>query len=443
MNTEERRQAYTAALQRMIQIETVSDPDRRSPQENFNAFRALLKELFPDVFTACEVMEFDGSLLLRWPGADPQALPVLFMNHQDVVPATAEGWQHAPFSGDITEGRLWGRGTLDDKGGLWAMLQAADELIREGSVPARDVWFESGCDEEVHGRGAETISAWLQEQGVRFEMVFDEGGDVVRDPIAGAKGLFAMIGVGEKSVVDLKFTARSEGGHASVPEKNTPLVRLGKFMSYVDRNQIFDVKLSPAIEEMLARIGPYMGKAGKVVENAGKLKKPVALLRPKLGGMIGALLSTTIAFTQAGGGEAINSIPREVWVMADMRCSHHQGQEDSIAAIAKIAKRYGVETEIVEKEAASGLADCKGKAFALVEEAVRQTIPGVDACVPYVMTGASDSRYFDKLCSQCIRFLPFTIESEQLESIHGIDEWVALDTLVPAVDYYRYLMTHL
>ena len=442
MDNAERTQKYTDALRRMIRIDTVSDPENRSPQANFDAFRDLLRELFPHVFEACSVQGFDGSLLLRWKSEGSGALPVLFMNHQDVVPAVAEGWQHAPFSGDIADGKLWGRGTLDDKGGLWAMLQAADELIAEGFTPARDIWFESGCDEEVRGHGAEAISRWLSENGVRFEMVFDEGGDVVRDPISGAKGCFAMIGVGEKSVVNLKFTARSDGGHASTPGRNTPLVRLGRFMSYVDRNQVFDAALSPAISEMLARLGPYMGRAGRLLEKADKLRKPVEILNPKLSGTIGALLSTTIAFTQAGGGEAINSIPREVWVKADMRCSHHQGQEDSIAKIAKVAKRYGVETEVLEKEVPSGLADHTGKAFRLVEEAVRAAIPGVDACVPYIMTGASDSRYFDRVCSQCIRFLPFSIDAAQMDSIHGVDEWVALDTLTPAVDYYRYLMQH-
>lgn len=442
MDNTQRTREYAEALQRMIRIETVSDPDNGSPQENFEAFRGLLRELFPHAYSACAVREFDGSLLLKWPGRDREALPVLFMNHQDVVPAGADGWQHAPFSGEVADGMLWGRGTLDDKGGLWAMLQAADELAAEGFVPPRDIWFESGCDEEVHGRGAAAISRWLQENGVRFEMVFDEGGDVVRDPIAGAKGRFAMIGVGEKSVVNLKFTARSDGGHASAPGKNTPLARLGKFMAYVDRNQIFDVELSPTLSEMLTRLGPHMGKAGKLLEKADKLKKPVEILKPKLSGMIGALLSTTIAFTQIGGGEAVNSIPREAWVVADMRCSHHQGQEASIAKIAKVAKRYGLETEILEKEVPSGLADCHGKAFRLVEEAVRATLPGVDACVPYIMTGASDSRYFDKVCSQCIRFLPFAIDGSQLDSIHGVNEYVDVETLVPAVEYYKYLMQH-
>ncbi|MBQ6583370.1 MAG: M20/M25/M40 family metallo-hydrolase [Mogibacterium sp.] len=439
--TDTRQQHYLDNLQQMIRIETVSDPSCCDP-EKFRQFRALLPELFPHIFSACEVREFDGSLLLRWKGQTGGKLPVLFMNHYDVVPARAEGWEHPPFAAEVADGRLWGRGTLDDKGGLWAMLQAAEELAAEGFVPARDIWFESGCNEETFGQGADAISLWLREQGIRFEMAFDEGGDILTEPISGAKRTFAMIGVGEKCVTNLRFTARSDGGHASTPGKDTPLVRLGRFMAYVDSHTVFDIRLSPTIAEMLARFAPYMGKAGKLLGNSGKLRKPIELLLPKFGAAANALVTTTIAFTQAQGGEAANTIPREAWVLGDMRCSHHQGKANSIAVITRVAKKFGLETELIEDGVESRLADYRGSAFRLVEEAVKATIPGVDACAPYIMTGGSDARFFDRVCDQCIRFLPFYITGQQMESIHGINECLNLDTLVPAVDYYRYMMQH-
>ena len=153
-------------------------------------------------------------------------------------------------------------------------------------------------------------------------------------------------------------------------------------------------------------------------------------------------MSTTIAFTMCGGGEAVNVIPSEAWVIGDMRCSHHQGQESSIKAISKIAKKFGLETEVIQREPESRLADFRGEAFLLVRQAVKTCVPGVDDCTPYVMTGGSDARFFDKLSDQCIRFLPFTIDAEQLDSIHGINEYVSTDTLVPAVDFYRFMYQH-
>ena len=437
----DRQDRYIEAFQKMIRIDTVSDPDNGSDPENFARFRGLMWELFPHIKEACEVKDFNGSLLMKWKGRDESVMPVLFMNHYDVVPASGD-WKYPPFSGEIAEGKIWGRGTLDDKGGLFAMLQAADELAAEGFAPERTIYFETACNEETLGQGADEISSWMLEQGIRLEMVFDEGGDIVCEPIGGAKGYFAMIGVGEKSVVNLKFTARSEGGHSSTPGKDTPLVRLGKFMSYVDRHRIFDVEMAPATAEMLKRLAPYMGKAGKVIENADKMKKPLAAVLPALGPAANALVTTTIAFTMAGGGEAINVIPREAWVTGDMRCSHHQGMEDSIKTITKAAEKFGLETEITEKSLESGITDHNGKAFRLVEEAVAASVPGVDACAPYIMTGASDSRYFSRLSDQCIRFLPYKISNEQMDSIHGVNECLDTDTIVPAVDYYRYMLTH-
>lgn len=440
--SDNRENKYIENLRKLIQIDTVSDPAAGSGPENFEKFRRLMWEMFPHVRKACELQDFNGSLLLKWKGKDTDKLPVLFMNHYDVVPADPDGWKYPPFSAEVADGKIWGRGTLDDKGGLWAMLQAADELASEGFIPERDIYFEMACNEETMGQGADEISAYLRDNGMRLEMVFDEGGDIVYEPISGVKANIAMIGVGEKSAVNLRFIARSEGGHASTPAKNTPLVRLGKFMAYVDSIPVFKVSMSPAVAEMLKSFAPYMGAAGKIVSKADKLKKPMEILLPMIGPAAKALLSTTIAFTQAKGGNAVNVIPREAWVLADMRCSHHQGMKKSIEAITKVAKRFGLDVEIVDASVESGLTDYTGKAYKLAEEAVMATVPGVDACAPYVMTGASDSRFFDRVCDQCIRFLPFKITSEQMDSIHGINEYVDISTLVPAVDYYRYMMTH-
>lgn len=437
-----RQERYIEGFRRLIMQETISDPDTGSSPEDFAKFREITWEMFPDIRNACEFRDFDGAMLLRWKGSDQSRRPVLFMNHYDVVPAKAEDWKYPPFSAEVAEGKIWGRGTLDDKGGFWAMLQAANELAAEGFVPSRDIFFEINCNEETFGEGARTIAEWLHDKGIRFDMIFDEGGDIVREPISVAKGTFAMIGVGEKSVVNMKFTARSSGGHASTPEKNTPLVRLGRFMAHVDRQQVFKVELPPAIAEMLMVMAPYSDRIGKLIGRADRLRKPLGMLMPALGATTGAMVATTIAFTQIGGGEAVNVIPGEAWVIGDMRCSHHQGQESSIRAITKIAEKYGLETEIIHREPESRLADHKGEAFRLASEAVMATVPGVDACAPYIMTGGSDSRFFDKLSDQCIRFLPFTIDAEQMESIHGINECVAVDTLVPAVDYYKYMYRH-
>jgi len=130
-----RRERYIENFRRLIRLETVSDPDCGSSPEDFAKFREVTWEMFPNIRKACEFRDFDGAMLLKWKGSDVTRMPVLFMNHYDVVPAKAEDWKYPPFSAEIAEGKIWGRGTLDDKGGFWAMLQAADELAAEGFVP--------------------------------------------------------------------------------------------------------------------------------------------------------------------------------------------------------------------------------------------------------------------------------------------------------------------
>ena len=429
---------YAKRLSRLIQVETVSrkgDPDRTG----FYRFHALLRAEFPNLFSVCSFEDFDGSILLRWQGREAQN-PILLMNHHDVVEASGE-WKYPPFSGTIADGKLWGRGTLDTKGGLWGMLQATDELVSEGFVPASDVYFMSTCTEETNGEGAERIATELYARGIHFAMILDEGGMILDEPIGGAKGEYAMIGVGEKGCADLKFIARSTGGHASTPGKNTPLVRLGKFMAAVENSRIFRSELSPTVAEMLHRISLSMAGPMRFALGHPRLLRPILTrLMPAVSTAAGAMLKTTIAFTMASGSEGSNVLPQEAWVVGNMRYSHHQGGKDSIEAIARLAKKYDVETVVLDGGVDSPLSDYHSEAFRLVERAVKHAYPTVRTS-PYVMTAASDSRFMSRLSDHCLRFAPFRITNEQMSCVHGIDENVDLSTLAPAVDFYRYIIT--
>ena len=432
---------YAETLSRMIRMETISHIGQTDVSK-FRAFHDLLRELFPQVFKVCEITDFNGSLLLRWPGKispEPKGQGLLLMNHHDVVAATGE-WEHEPFSGDIAEDKVWGRGTLDDKGPLWGMLQAAEELIEAGFVPGRDIWFESACTEEIAGEGTQQIARYLRDRGYRFEMVLDEGGMILTEPIAGAKGTFAMIGVGEKGCADIKFIAKSNGGHASAPPKDSPLVRLGKFMSYVDSNELFEIRLSPVICEMLKRLAPTMeGITAKAMCNPETFGPVIKRVMVSKSATAAALLKTTIAFTRSCGSDGNNVIPDEAYVIGNMRYSHHQGWESSLNTITNAAKRFNLQVEVLDPGVASPVSDWNSKAFQLVEEAMVSVFPGYHAS-PYIMTGASDARFMSIVCDHCIRFAPFHITDEQLSSIHGLNENVDISALEPAVAFYKYII---
>lgn len=433
-----RTNTYAQQLSKLIQAETISC-DHQPDKTKFYQFQNLLRELFPHIFKVCQFEDFHGSFLMRWIG-ESSANPILLMNHQDVVEAPG-GWKYPPFSGTIADRKLWGRGTLDTKGGLWAMLQAANELAEADFKPKNDIYFMSGCNEETDGSGAEEISRTLQQRGIRFSMVLDEGGMIMHEPIGGANGTFAMVGVGEKGCVDLKFIAKSAGGHASTPGKNTPLVRLGKFMAAVEKSNIFKADISPAVTEMFKRISTTMKQPLRFVLGHPRLFKPLLLqVIPNVSATAGAMLKTTVAFTMASGSEGFNVLPHEAWVVGNMRFSHHQGEKDSIRVIKKLAKKFDIETVVLEPGFASPLSDYHTDAFALVEKAISTVFPGVITS-PYVMNGASDCRFMSRVSDNCLRFAPFQITDKQMDSIHGIDENVDLKSLVPAVEFFKYIIT--
>ena len=434
----ERTKQYAEKLSTLIQVETVSSK-MQADKSAFYHFQDVLRAQFPHIFSVCTFEDFNGSFLMRWQGNNPENQPFLLMNHQDVVEASGE-WKYPPFSGTIADGKVWGRGTLDTKGGLCCMLQAADELAAEGYVPARDIYFLSTCTEECDGVGAETISHALQERGIRFDMVLDEGGMILDEPIGGAKGAYAMVGIGEKGCVDLKFIACSEGGHASTPGKNTPLVRLGKFMAAVEKKNLFQAKMSPTVCEMFKRLSLSMRGGMRFLLGNARLFRPLLVkIMPVVSNTANAMLKTTVAFTMSGGSFGANVLPQEAWVIANMRYSHHQGGKNSIDAIKKLADKYGIQTEILDPGYESSLSSYKSEAFQRIERAVEKVFPKVRTS-PYVMTGASDCRYMGRVSENCLRFTPLFINGEQLDSIHGLNENVDVATLAPAVDFYRCIL---
>ena len=433
----ERTLQYADRLSQMIRHETVSEWGG-TDKTKFLEFHKLLKKLFPNIFWVSSFTEHEGSILMRWPGRNP-GQKLLLMNHHDVVEATGE-WKYPPFSGEIAEGRVWGRGAIDDKGELWAMFQAADELAAEGFIPEHDIWFESACTEETDGSGADYMSKYMEEKGIRFDLVLDEGGMILEEPIAGAKGFFAMIGVGEKGCADIKFIARSAGGHASAPGKNTPLVRLGKFMAAIERNDIFKAELSPVVCEMLRRLAPSMeGLQARFMASPERYRPVLAKVMSSVSPMAASLIKTTLAFTVCHGSEGNNVLPEEAYVIGNLRFSHHQPLEESLKEIARYAKRYDIEIEVLDPGFSSAISDYESEGFKLVEKAINEIFSGVRTA-PYLMTGASDARYMSRVSDCCLRFAPFTIDDEQLASIHGINESVDLDCLAPAVEFYKYII---
>ena len=431
----ERATEYGKKLAKMVQDETISSRFEQD-MSKFEKFHKTLEELFPLVHKTCEKHNIDGNLLFKWKGKSDKN-PILFMSHQDVVEATGV-WEHEAFSGDIdADGNVWGRGTVDTKGSLFCIFTAFEELIADGYEPECDVYIGSSCTEEWSGDGAPKTVAFLEEQGVKLALVLDEGGMIIEKPVGGVNGIYGMVGVIEKGYGDLKFIAHSNGGHASAPKKNSPLVRLGKFMLDIEKNYPFRSEMSPTVIEMFKRMAPNMDFGMKLIfANLGLFKPLLVKLLPSISAAAGAMIRTTTAFTMAKGSDGLNVLPQEAYVTANMRFIQHQPTKESIEIITNIAKKYDLETEVIYADEPCPTVDYKGNAFKLVEEVAGEVFPGI-GIAPYCMTGGTDAKYYTKICDNCIRFAPLYINDQQYGSIHGLNENINQGVLPMAVDFYK------
>lgn len=427
--------AYAQKLSEMVKVETISSRDNPDV-EKFRAFHKTLEELFPAVFKHCEKVEIDGNLLLKWHGKSDKD-PILLMSHMDVVEANGE-WKYPPFSGEIAEGKVWGRGSADTKCSLMAFLQAAEEMILNGYEPACDVYLASSCTEEIGGSGAPKLAGWLKEHNVKLFMLCDEGGSIVQNPIGGVKGHFAAVGIFEKGYGDVKFIARSKGGHASAPGKNTPIPRLAKFIAQVEKKTPFRVAFSPAVEAMLTRIAPYADSFALrlVMGNLWLFKPVLKKVMPMISAQAAAMLQTTIAFTMQSGSQGYNVLPQEASVCANLRFIPHQSTDESLDVITKLAAQYGLKTEVIYHGYPSKSLDLNGEAFAITQNTIAKCFPGVGV-LPYVVTGGTDARFYGEVCDNCVRFSPVNYGPEQMSGMHGLNENIETGCLPGAVDYYK------
>ena len=430
----ERERRYAETLSHMVRCETVSRKGE-DQREKFLGFHRLLEELCPLVHGKLEKTEIDGNLLFFWKGKAHDR-PLVLMSHQDVVPAEGE-WKHEPFSGDIAEGKVWGRGSADTKCSVMGFFQAVEELLEQGVTPEQDVYLSSSCTEEFGGDGCPKLVEELSRRGVKPFLVCDEGGAIVQEPIGGVKGCYAMIGVLEKGRGALRLTARSGGGHASYPPKNSPIARLGKFVARVEKRDPMRADFEPEVTAMFKTLAPYGPFYLRLLFGNLWLFKPLLKkLLPKISPQAGALLKTTVAFTMQSGSDAPNVLPQQASLTLDLRYIPHQRLEESNRVIRELAARYDLETEVLMANDACEPVRIDSPAYALVEKVIGEVFPGLPTC-PYVMTGGTDARFYQKICDACIRFSPVIYGPEQMKGMHGVNENIDACSLPGAVDFYK------
>lgn len=170
------------------------------------------------------------------------------------------------------------------------------------------------------------------------------------------------------------------------------------------------------------------------------LFKPLLIkVLPMISAQAGAMLQTTIAFTMLKGSNAYNVLPQEAILGANMRFIPHEGMNASLNKVKKIASMYHLDMEVYHAVDASRSVDIHGPGFMLVRETIDKTFPGLEAC-PYVMTGATDARNYERIAEHVVRFAPVVYGPEQMKGMHGLNESIEYNCLPGAVDFYKNLI---
>lgn len=423
----------------MIRIPTVSKHEYEDLSQ-FYRFHQELEKLFPLIHEKLEKTVLNGTLLYRWRGADPQKQPILFMGHQDVVPASDEGWSVPAYSGVVKDGCLYGRGTLDCKGTMYVQMQAVEELLGEDFVPPCDVYLEYSINEETGGDGAAAAMRYLRDRGIRFAFVLDEGGAVIDEAVPGMDKPYAVIGVTEKGYMDVKITARGKGGHSSTPPRNTPAARLFAFANEIERKRPFRKVLIPEVQEMFRQMAPAFSFPLRFLLGNLWLTKPLVIAAMPLVSPFGeALMATTCCFTQMKGSDAANVIPKEPYLIANLRCSVHQNCEESLNVLKKYGKKYDLDFEVLLQRDASPVSDIHSKAYGFVEKTIRAHFPDAGVA-PYLIMGGTDCRHFHALTDTALRFAPVRMTNAQNASCHAVDENVTIAALAEGVRFFKRLL---
>lgn len=420
----------------MIRIPTVSKHEHEDLSD-FYRYQEELERLFPLLHKHLEKTVLKGTLIYYWKGKDPEKQPVLFMGHQDVVPASDDGWSVPAYSGVVKDGCLYGRGALDCKGTMYVQMQAVEELLTDGFVPKCDVYLEYSINEETGGDGAASAVRYLKEKGIELALVLDEGGAVVDQAVPGMDRPYAVIGITEKGYMDLKITAKGRGGHSSTPPRNTPNARLFAFANEIEKKRPFEKKLLPEAEEMLRCMAPSFPFGLRLaLGNIAFLRPLIKALMPAVSPFGEAVMATTCCFTMMKGSDAANVIPKEPYLIANLRTSVHQGCDASLAVMKKYADKYGLEIEVLMRRDASPVSDIQSPEYAYVTECIKKQFPDA-GIAPYIIMGGTDCRHFHALTQNALRFAPVRMTAAQSASCHGIDENVTVKALAEGVRFYK------
>ena len=438
-------EAAAGRLAGAVRFPTVSHEQGRNVEgAALLGLHRYLEQSFPKVHaTLAREVVAGYSLLYTWKGKNPALPPVLLMSHLDVVPVepgTERQWTHPPFSGQIADGFVWGRGTLDDKAGVLAILEAAEILLGRGFQPERTVLFAFGHDEEVGGqRGAAAIAALVERRGVRPEFILDEGGALAVGMVEGIQAPVALIGTAEKGSVSAELVAQSPGGHSSMPPPHTAIGLVAAAVERLENNPM-PARIAGVTRESFEYLAPEMPFLPRMFLSNLWLFGPLAERQFAAEPAANARIRTSTAATIIQGGTKENVLPQEARAVVNFRILPGDTIEDVMRHVRETAGP-GVQVRQSGNFAAepSPESDPGSPAFVLIQRTIGQVFPGA-VVAPNLLAGGTDTKHYQGLSRNVYRFLPIPVTSEDLPRLHGTNERIGVEDHTVSIRFYAQLL---
>ena len=432
---------YIEKLKKMVDCKTVftRDGENRAEYEKFNK---VLEECFPLLHKKAEKITFGTGcfvFVIKGRNADKN---IMLMSHHDVVDGDDQ-WKTDPFNAVEKDGALWGRGTIDTKTPLFAELQAAEELIEEGyEFDGINLYIGSSDNEEVCGDGMVLATEYFKENGIHFDAVIDEGGAITQGMIPTVTAKSAMVAVHEKSRHMYRCTAtKNTKGHGGLnPSTDSAVNRLCAFITEVNNTKIYKGRFYPEVRATFESHAPYMTFPMNMLFGNlsvfSPLIKKIMLSIPTAN----AMLSTAITFTTvfAGSKEDPQIGAKEAETTMFIRCIREDDMLKGFEKIKKIAEKYGVRIEQIERDYCKP-SSFEDRPFAVLKEVMNNNFPDV-IVAPYLLTAGTDARRFTDVADSILRFAPIDLDKAQFASIHSADEHIKIPNVGQCVCFYKDLV---
>ncbi|MEX0945071.1 MAG: M20 family peptidase [Balneolaceae bacterium] len=439
------RNSMIDRFSRSIQYRTISgdDGDMRDTTE-FYSFLDFIEEQYPLTHTRLAVRVFnDLTPVYHWAGSDPSLDPILLMGHYDVVPIDStdiDGWGYSPFSGEVADGYIWGRGTMDNKFNVMALLETIEYLLTNDFQPKRGIYLSFGHDEEIGGSdGARAVSRYFQDENIRLEYVLDEGGAVLDGSDLVDKRT-AMIGIAEKGYLSLELIARTQGGHSSAPPTEMAITKLSEAIGKLIGNQ-FPATLEGSTEEMFDAIASKLPFGIRVVYANRWATEGFMLKMMSSDPEVAPMVRTTIAPTILRAGVKDNVLPNEARAVVNFRIL----PGDTFETVKEHVERVITDDDITVREYGpimvppSRVSPINSSSYMMIQQTIMDRFQDLYV-LPYLVSGATDSRHFSNVTDHIYRFAPIEMGIEDMRIMHGTNERIRIDAYTGAIDFYVHLI---